>query len=107
MAVCYTTVDHLALPVLLVAHLEYRLPGTFVAVHIPLVEEEVLKKLASCEFDARAVDGLENLLSVLTVLYLDGNEAYIVDYAVKKSHKAYRSAAILRIGCGKDSLGKV
>ena len=53
------------------------------------------------------VDGFENLLSVLTVLYLDGNEAYIVDYAVKKRRKADWSTTILRIGSCKDSLGKV
>ena len=107
MAVSNASVDHLSLPVLLVAHLEDRFPGTLIAVHIPFIEKEVLKQFASSELDTRTVDGLEYLLSVLTVLYLDGNEAYIVDYAVKKSRKAYRCAAILRIGCSKDPLGKV
>ena len=49
-AVCYTTVDHLALPVLLIAHLEDRLPCTFIAVHIPLVEEEIVSILLQHAF---------------------------------------------------------
>ena len=107
MAVSNASVDHLSLPVLLVAHLEDRFPGTLIAVHIPFIEKEVLKQFASSELDTRTIDGLEYLLSVLAVLHLDGNEAHIVDYAVKKCSKADWSTTILRIGSCKDSLGKV
>ena len=82
MTVSNTTVDHISLPVLLVTHLEDWLPGTFVTVHITLIEEEVLKKLSCSELDTGAVDSLEYLLRILTILHLDRNEANIVDDAI-------------------------